>query len=188
MANEILREINYKIIRQLRSVAAAGAGTWNSVPPPGVAEVWHRETLYYEFVRNSNFIFKATQRVGGNWIVAGVNVCNVLETLNKFQPTSVPQGVAGIRKVGTIGEFTCYKDPTFPDDEWLMGHKGGNFLDTGLIYAPYLALYSTGTIVLDDMVARKGMAQRSATKVVNANMYATGVMTSNTTSVNTHAV
>ena len=32
--------------------------------------------------------------------------------------------------------------------------KGGNFLDTGFIYAPYLALYSTGTIVLDDMVAQ----------------------------------
>lgn len=176
MANEIMKEINAKIVRHIRSVASAGAGNWDRTPAAGVPWIWHKETLYDEFIRNSNMIFSATQRVGGNWIVAGVDVCNVVETLSKFTPTPPPKGVAGIRKIGRIGEFDIYKDPTYPDSEWLMGHKGSTFLDTGYIYAPYLALYTTGTITLDDMIARKAMAQRSALKVVNSRMYATGTM------------
>jgi hypothetical protein len=45
-----------------------------------------------------------------------------------------------------------------------------------MIYAPYLQLFTTGTITLDDMISRKGMGMRSGLKVVNSAMYATGTV------------
>jgi len=95
----------------------------------------------------------------------------------KFKSQGAGSDTAGVRKIGTIGEFTVFKDPTYPTNNFLMGFKGSSFLDTGYIYAPYLGLYTTPTIVLDDMLQRKGMMQRVGLKVINPNMYATGAVT-----------
>jgi len=181
MANEIAKELNYKIIRHIRQVASAGNVTWDRTPPLGVPWIWHKESVYDALVQQSNLIFSRTQRAVGNWIVAAVDVCNVLETISKFKGTQAgstsPSGLAGVRKIGQVGEFTVFKDPGYPDGEFLMGHKGSSFLDTGYIYAPYLQLFTTGTITLDDMISRKGMGMRTGLKVVNSGMYATGNVT-----------
>jgi len=181
MANEIAKELNYKIIRHLRQIAGAGSVTWDRTPPAGVPWIWHKESVYDALVAQSNLIFDRTQRSVGNWIVASTDTCNVLETISKFKGTAEgstsPSGMAGVRKIGQVGEFALYKDPTYPDGEFLMGHKGTSFLDTGYIYAPYLQLFTTGTITLDDMISRKGMGMRTGLKVVNSGMYATGNIT-----------
>ena len=49
-------------------------------------------------------------------------------------------------------------------------------MDTGYIHAPYLQLFTTDTITLDDMIARKGMGMRSGQKVVNSRMYSMGTL------------
>jgi len=181
MANEIAKELNYKIIRHIRQIASAGTVTWDRTPPAGVPWIWHKESFYDALVQQSNLIFKATQRAVGNWIVASTDVCNVVETLSKFKGDSTgstsPSGLAGVRKIGKIGDFDVYKDPTYPDGEFQMGHKGTSFLDTGYIYAPYLQLFTTGTITLDDMISRKGMGMRTGLKVVNSKMYSVGSVT-----------
>jgi len=177
MANEIAKELNYKIIRHLAQVASSAAITWDRTPPLNVPWIWHKESLYDALIQQSNAIFSGTQRAQGNWIVASVEVCNVIETLSKFQSIGVgSSGLAGVKKIGTLGEFTIFKDPTFYSSEWLMGHKGSSFLDTGYIHAPYLQLFTTDTITLDDMIARKGMGMRSGQKVVNSRMYSMGTL------------
>ena len=178
MANEISKEINYKIRAHLQSIAAAGSVTWDRTPDTGVPWIWHKESLYDAFVQASNFIFAATQRREATYFICGVNVCNVVETLSKFKSAgNNAKAAAGVRKIGTLGEFTIYKDPTMDADSFVGGFKGSNFLDTGYIYAPYQGLYTTQLIVLDDMIARKAMAQRVGLKVVNPNFYVTGSVT-----------
>jgi len=182
--NEVMKEINYKIIRHIASIAAAGNVQWDRTPPANVQWFFHKNSLYDLLVQQSNLVFRATQRVVPNWIVAGIEVCNVIEVLDKFQKAGGGGGDAGVRKIGTLGNFDVYKDPSFglgagdvlTHDQWLMGYKGGGMLDTGYIWAPYLPLYVTPTIVLDDMLARKALAQRSGQKVVNANFYSIGTL------------
>lgn len=180
MANEIAKELNYKVIRHIRQIASAGTITWDRTPPFGVPWIWHKESSYDALVMGSNLIFQATQRATGNWIVADTTSCNVFETISKFkgstEGSTSPSGLAGVRKIGTLGDFTLYKDPTYPTGEFLMGHKGTSFLDCGYIYAPYLQLFTTGTITLDDMISRKGMGMRTGLKVVNSKMYCTGTV------------
>ena len=147
-------------------------------PPAGVPWIWHKETFYDVAVQQSNLIYSRTQRASGNWIVASVDVCNVIETLSKFKGDGGKvEGLAGVKKIGQLGDFTVYKHPAYTSGEWIMGHKGASFLDTGYIYAPYLQLFTTSTITLDDMISRKGMGHRSGQKVVNSGMYATGTVT-----------
>ena len=183
MANEIAKELNYKIVRHLAQIAAAGTVTWSRTPPAGVPWIWHKESFYDTLVAGSNAIFSATQRRQGNWIVADVTTCNVIEILDKFKPQrAANENIAGIRKIGTIGEFAVYKDPTLAaaaaaNGTFLMGYKGNTFLDTGYIWAPYLGLYTTPTVTLDDFISRKGMAQRTGLKVVNSLFYLTGTVT-----------
>jgi len=175
MANEIAKELNYKIIRHLRQIAAAGSVTWDRTPPAGVPWIWHKESIYDALVQLSNLIFGATQRAVGNWVVASTDVCNVIEVISKFKGSTLgstsPAGLAGVRKIGAVGDFDVFKDPTYPDGELLMGHKGVSFLDTGYLYCPYLQLFTTGTITLDDMISRKGMGMRTGLKVINSRMY-----------------
>ena len=177
--NELQKEINYRIIRHLEQIAAAGTVTWDRTPPPNVQWYFHKESLYDALIQCSNLIYAATQRRGGNRLVAGIGVCNVLETLTKFKASGggLAAGDAGIVKIGEIGDLTVYKDPTMVTGRWLMCYKGTNWLDTGYIHAPFLGLYVTPPITLDDMITRKAMMQRSGQKIVNAFMYATGSIT-----------
>jgi hypothetical protein len=179
MANEIQKEVNYQIVRHIQQIAGAGTVTWDRTPPVNVPWIWHKESLYDAFVQGSNLIFQATQRRSATWVVAGIGVCDIIETLSKFKSAGAgaAASVVGIRRIGELGDLAVFKDPAMARNTFLMGFKGSSFLDTGYIYAPYLALYVTPTIVLDDMISRKGMMQRTGLKVVNANMYCTGTVT-----------
>ncbi len=179
MTNRISQEINEKIIRHLRQIAfnASSPVQFDPTPPVGVSYKDHKEIIVDAFTETSNVIFQNTQRVQGNWIVMGMNVANIVETLVPSFVKAPPQaGVAGIRKIGTLGDWECYKDSAYPTNEWLMGAKGGNFLDTGYVHAVYQGLISTPTITLDDFVSRRGLMTRSAQKVVNPRFYARGTL------------
>lgn len=177
-ANEINRELCYRVIRTLRQTAAAGAVAWSQTPPAGVPWKWHKEELFDKFVECSELIFEATQRWGATWAVCGVNVVRIIETLDRFVPAGAPsKESAGIQYVGTLGEFEIFKDPTINRSEWLMGYKGEGLLYTGFIHAVYLGLYTTPTVTLDDFISRKGMATRAAQKMINSRMYSFGRVT-----------
>jgi len=175
MANLIAKELNYRIIRHLAQVASAGNLTWDRTPAAGVPWIWHKESLFDALIQGSNLVFSATQRVRPNWLVCGLGAANVIETLSKFERRAeTPKEGAGPQIIGRIGQYDpVIADPTYPSNQGIIGYKGGSFLDTGYVWAPYLPLYTTPTITLDDMLSRKGMMQRSATKVVNSRMYAT---------------
>lgn len=177
MTNQISKEINQKIVRHLRSIApnAASPVQFDVTPPTGVSYRDHKEILMDAFTETANTIFSNTQRVQANWLVVAVNVANIVETLTPhFVKTPSAPGVTGIRKIGTLGEWDVYKDPSYPTNEWMMGYKGASFLDTGYVHAVYQGLVSTPTIVLDDFIGRKGMLSRTAQKVVNNRFYARG--------------
>ena len=178
MANEISRELNQSIIRHLRQIAAAGSVTWDRTPPDGTHWYWWKEKLYDVMVEGSELVFEYTQRAQANWAICSSDVAAVVRTLAKFVPAGDPgTSVAGVRKIGTIGQFTVFDDPAYPSSEFLLGFKGSSFLDTGYVHATYQGLYTTPTIVLDDFVSRKGMAVRTAQKVVNAGFYVRGTVT-----------
>jgi hypothetical protein len=70
--------------------------------------------------------------------------------------------------------FTVYKDPYFPRNKVLVGYKGGSYLETGYVYAPYVPLIVTPTIFApEDFTPRKGVMTRYGKKMVRADFYGT---------------
>lgn len=180
MTNQIAKEINTKIIRHLRQVAPnlSSPEGFDISPPPNVSYRDHKEILIDAFVRTSNVIFQNTQRVQASWLVVSTEVANIVETLAPhFVRQPSPTGLTGVRKIGKLGDWDVFKDPTYPPNEWLMGFKGTSFLDTGYVHAVYQGLVTTPTFTLDDFISRKGMMCRTAQKVVNPNFYAVGRLT-----------
>jgi len=57
-----------------------------------------------------------------------------------------------------------------------MGFKGDNYLMAGFIYAPYLPLFATPTLITSDLVSQKGFLSSAGFKVINAGMYCQGLI------------
>lgn len=176
-------EIDREIIEDLYNTALAGSVSWPKTVPAGISFTEHKLSFIDALIEGSNLIYRATRRGQANFLVVSTGVSNVIES----QPTFVPipgalqtPGTTGIIKIGTLNNrWTVYKDPFLGEglsnpDVFLIGYKGSSFLEAGYVYAPYIPLYTTPTIVLDDFIGRKGMATQYGKRVVNARFYATG--------------
>jgi hypothetical protein len=182
VAADIRFEVDREIITDLQRMSGAGSVYWNTDPSGGAGNNYysyteHKLSIVDAFVTGSNLIHKATGRGRANWIVCGEKVATVVETLPGFVANpGIPTGLTkGAYRCGRLnGMWDIYKDPFYQDDYFLMGYKGASFLEAGYVYAPYIPLYTTPTVVLDDFVARKGLATQYGKKAINSLFYVTG--------------
>lgn len=182
MAAEVRHEIDMEIMNDLYMQASAG-GTefvWSKTPAQGVSYIDHKDTFVDTLIRMSNAIFGDTQRAQGNFIIAGLDVCSLLESLvGRFVPSADNGTVkAGPHICGVLnGRWKVIKNPYYSPDAFVMGAQGASHLESGYVYAPYLPLYTTETVMLDDFVKRKGVRTRYGKKMLNNRFYAKGKIT-----------
>jgi hypothetical protein len=90
-----------------------------------------------------------------------------------------PSNVQGLHFIGTLlKKYRVYKDLHLDKEvgasdygNILMGFKGSQFFEAGMVWSPYQLLYSTESLQTADFITQKGMASRYATKMVNNLMY-----------------
>jgi len=130
----------------------------------------------------ANEIHRKTLRGSANFIVVSPEVATIFEASVLYKPSIKidGQGQAAISGIGAeaIGSlsnrFTVYKDPYFPRNKILVGYKGGSYLESGYVYAPYVPLIVTPTIFApEDFTPRKGVMTRYGKKMVRADFYGT---------------
>lgn len=180
MSNEIKFEIDGELLKELYAKAAHTGFTWDCKnPKSSLSYQEYKRTIIDLFTEMSNKIFTSTKRVGANFIVAGVNVCNIIETLEEFKADSLGvKQINGPHKIGVLSnKWTVYKNPFYNDDHFVLGYKGSSWLDAGFVYAPYMPLYATPTQVLDDFIFRKGLATSYGQIMLNNKLYAKGYIT-----------
>ena len=136
---------------------------------------WY-ETLLETVNDVSAAIHRKTLKGGANFLVCGPETANVLEFTNGFRASTTAdenRGSAGAVKSGTISKkWDVYVDPYFPRNLVLVGRKGGSFLESGYVYAPYVPLQTTPTIFDPETFApRKGVMTRYGKKMVRPDMY-----------------
>lgn len=157
----------------------------NAAPGPnftGTVREWY-ETLTETIIDVGNEIHRKTLRGSANFIVVGPDVATILEASTYYRPSYSIDGSGqvgapfsiGAEKVGTLSNrFTVYKDPYFPRNKILVGFKGGSYLETGYVYAPYVPLIVTPTIFApEDFTPRKGVMTRYGKKMVRSDFYGT---------------
>jgi len=175
LSNQIRANIDMEILNDLYLNAFSTIPTWDRDTPTGVPYLWHKEAFKDVVIAASNQIFTNTRRVQGSFMVCGVNVCNVVESLGEFKK-SAKKPLPGPYVLGTYNDLTIIKNPYYPTNEYVMGHKNDNWLDAGYVYAPYMALFATPPVTLDDLKTRRGMETRYAKRVINSRMYVKGAI------------
>ena len=147
----------------------------------GTVREWY-ETLIETIIDASNQIHRKTLRGSANFVVVGPDVATILESTVLYKPIYSLDGDGqasamsiGAEKVGNLSNrFTVYKDPYFPRNKILLGYKGGSYLETGYVYAPYVPLIVTPTIFApEDFTPRKGVMTRYGKKMVRSDFYGT---------------
>jgi len=148
----------------------------------GNVREWY-ETLVETIIDVANQIHRKTLRGAANFIVTSPDVCTILEASVLHKPdlrsdangqVSYPGNIGALPAGSLAGRFRLYKDPYFPRNKVLVGYKGGSFLETGYVYAPYVPLIVTPTIFEpEDFTPRKGVMTRYGKKMVRADFYGT---------------
>ena len=180
MAAEIRHEIDGEIMNDIYNQAQAGGTmfTWSKTPGTGVSYKDHKDTFVDTLITMSNAIFKDTLRAEGNFIVAGINAASLIESLDAFEP-SADSLKPGPHVIGKLrGRWKVIKDPYYQADDFAVGYKGGSYLEGGYVYAPFLPLYTTPTMMLDDFINRKGCRTIYGKKMLNPHFYAKGKIVS----------
>ncbi len=176
LTNALTYQKHRSVIYDLRARANAGFVTWDAIPPANVNYQTHKFSIIDAFETASNFIFGSTNMVAGNWILTGLQGSTVIATLPQFVAKNNRTNMQGITYIGDLGNKKVFADPHYPTNEFLVGHKGDQFLTTGYVLAEYQKLYTTPNIVLTDFVNQRGFATSFAKKAVNPNMYARGLI------------
>jgi|TARA_R110000824_G_scaffold62352_5_gene165181 hypothetical protein len=147
----------------------------------GTVREWY-ETLVETIIDVANEIHRKTLRGSANFIVVSPEVATIFEASVLYKPNlkidgqgQVALGNIGAESIGSLSNrFTVYKDPYFPRNKILVGYKGGSYLESGYVYAPYVPLIVTPTIFApEDFTPRKGVMTRYGKKMVRADFYGT---------------
>jgi len=148
----------------------------------GTVREWY-ETLVETIIDVANEIHRKTLRGSANFIVCSPDVATIFEASVLYKPALKIDGDGqvgapfqlGAAQIGSLSNrFTVYKDPYFPRNKVLVGYKGGSYLETGYVYAPYVPLIVTPTIFQpEDFTPRKGVMTRYGKKMVRADFYGT---------------
>jgi hypothetical protein len=182
LSEQVAAEIDREILRDLRK-GAAWTLRWDyngwrriSATTNYTQKDWN-QTLITAINQLSAQIHKSTLRGGANWIVVSSEISAIFDDLEYFHVSNASpeqdQYNMGIERVGTLaGRYQVYRDPYFPANTVLVGHKGTSLLDTGYIYAPYVPLQLTPTMYNPfNFTPIKGIMTRYAKKMVNNRFY-----------------
>lgn len=181
MSYEIQAEIDREmVIRMIQVALNSGFGTGYSVWKPQLADGrWFAERgvdFYAKIVVEANRIAIRNRRGPANFIIATPKVCTILQLLPEFRAFEVASSIQvhpnGVARVGTLaGQFNIYRDTrteaqflagvrTEPVEYALLGYKGSEFWDTGIVYCPYIPVLVQRTISPHTFTPNVGMMTR----------------------------
>ena len=201
MSYEIQAEIDREVVMrmfQTAFIAGAGAGfsIWSPVSADGRWTAERNITFYQRLLIESGRMAARNRRGAANFVIATPRVCSILEMLPDFKVFEINGTVStagvGIAKVGTVGSrWTVYRDtrtevqnsslysPNYYSGQTsgveyaLLGYKGSEYYDTGIIYCPYIPIMVQRTIGPNDFAPRVGLMTRYGivNNIFGANLY-----------------
>lgn len=179
MVNIISYEIQAEIDRQLLSEMVKGAldvqnsganaqvSTWSPVSADGRNQLERIGTLYTHILDRANRIAITTRRGAANFAISSPRVCALIERLQTFTfdqagGNKVDTNNVGVAKVGTLrnGAINLWRDTFAGGDYVLLGYKGANQYDSGIIYCPYIPLQLLRAVGPQDFTPRIGVRTR----------------------------
>jgi len=192
LSEYISLEIDLEILSMLIDSAAGATEAWSAVNNQAIVQgtgaisdlgfynsqgQWF-QTLGTKIQKVSNIIHQKTLRGGANFLVCSPTVATILESIPGFAADTDGDAAKmnyafGVQKVGAINSRQkVYKNPYMTANQILLGYRGGQFLESGAVFAPYIPLIMTPLVYdPDTFVPRKGLLTRYAKKMVRPEFY-----------------
>ena len=156
LSYEISQEMDRQLLGEIiqSAIRAGNATEWSAAVADGRNQNERVNTLYTTILDRSAKIAVKSRRGAANWAVASPGAAALLES-NIFNPLGVGGGLGnasafgkaidngiGVTEIGALrnGTITLYRDTLAGGDYVLLGFKGNNIYDAGIIYLPYIPL------------------------------------------------
>lgn len=177
---ELKREIDLDLVFEVMK-SAPTLVQWNRAA--GVANglyEFHKLSFLDAVIAASNKIFKDSKRVRGNILLVGPNAQTIVETLPAFQGENYGSQLGGATVIGKLKDIKVIAIPDLEDNDWAVIYKDQkDSLNAGLIFAPYIPVVSTPTVMLDDFMARKAFTTSYGKLIVNNKYFVRGTIINN---------
>jgi hypothetical protein len=156
LSYEIAQEMDRQLLGEIvqSAVRAGNVTTWDPAKADGRNQNERVNTLYTTILAKSAQIAVKSRRGAANWCVASPGAAALLEA-HIYNPLSVAGGMGnatafgksidqgiGVTDIGTLrnGTIKLYRDTLAGGEYILLGFKGNNIYDAGIIYLPYIPL------------------------------------------------
>lgn len=166
VSNEMISEIDREIIQKAMSIAPASSRfthNWSDITYTSGNYLDSHIALMQTVTRASNEVFRKSKIGPANWMVMGTNVASYVENIKGFipNPVTASMGMSVVKAGNYNGAYDIYKDPMFPSDLILMGHKSqASPFGAGLVYSPYVTNLTPVIVGVDDFNPRRGFLAR----------------------------
>lgn len=156
LSYEIAQEMDRQLLGEIvqSAVRAKNTMVWDPAKADGRNQNERVNTLYTTILNKSAQIAVKSRRGAANWCVASPGAAALLEA-HIYNPLSVAGGMGnasafgktidqgiGVTDIGTLrnGTIKLYRDTLAGGEYILLGFKGNNIYDAGIIYLPYIPL------------------------------------------------
>ena len=150
LGNELRAEIDRQLLGQMVKCAitdSASRSTWTPLTADGRHQLERIGTLFTHMLLKSQQISMRSRRGSATWAVCSPTVIAMLERLSDYKswdaanPNVGIPNQANVAKVGSLrGNMTIVRDSLAAGDYILMGYKGNNNYDTGVVFCPYIPI------------------------------------------------
>ena len=150
LATDIKNSIDRELIQEI-IIACLGSkeradksySEWNATTADGLDQLGRLSTLYTHILQMSKRVqFNTKMGTGANWMVCSSPVSALVERIGdwKLADNDVAVDGAAIAYSGTLrrGQIKVYNDALSATPYILLGWKGPQITDTGVVFAPYI--------------------------------------------------
>lgn len=142
--DEIAQELDAHIVTAVRNAAIANGTVTFGVATAGYAvDKW--PARIQRAILEAHKIIRLKSLRDPNVMVVGMDAYIALQDLNGFRVSpnlNWETATYGVLPVGSLnGQYEVYLSGHIPANEILLGRRGSGFLDAGIVYSPYVALF-----------------------------------------------
>jgi len=170
LSYEIQAEIDRQLLAEMVKAAINGnrTSTWSPVSADGRNQMERIGTLYTHILDKANDVAITSRRGAANFAITSPKVTAILERLQDFtcwngaNDGKINSNTVGVSKMGTLrqGNINVYRDTFAGGNYVLLGYKGPNPYDSGIIFCPYIPVQLMRALGPNDFTPRLGARTR----------------------------
>ena len=173
VANDLRAELNAEVASSaIKTIYSNAVGyiEYSKLPTVGGTSAYEHRMMFRDAINNAtNKIIDNVGKGRVSYIIAGGNLFTIIASQPGFKffetGTEIGPHIAG--QLDDVTVIRAVSNNLVPADEGVVGYRGANWFESGVVYAPYLPLFITGTVQIGSAFQQAmGAAHAAAIEMV----------------------